>query len=305
MKYLIYSIGLFIASVLTFAACEKVDIETYSGEDAIFFAQQWGTPHFENSIDWGKNTSRNAMRGYSKVGFGELQFNDSLLNIHVLTTGYVRDYDRPFAVEVVADSTTAIEGTEYELLDPNPVIRAGEAGTIVRLLVHKSPRMDEECFKIQLRLVPGQHFVLPFGKEGVGKMPIIAVSADTNHEYGDTNEDASIHNIYVHNFLVKPGRWNEYNMGEWNEKKYRLILNYTEELLGWTAYTWAFNNDLMWPPGNGYQIGLNFLGKYLKEQYDKGPEYWVLDPDGTMMWCNHAALKGLWSEDTRPETMVK
>lgn len=301
MKNLIYLAGLLFTGLLLWTGCTKEDIDTYSGEDAIFFAQQWGTPHFENNID-PTGGSKNAHQTYSKIGFGEMIVNDSLLTLNIQTSGFMKDYDRAFAVEVVADSTTAIEGTEYEFIDTELMIPAGKATTTLRILFHKTPRMDNENVQLQIRLIPGEHFVLPFGKDGYGKMPIIHSTAGFLNEYG-LNTDPTIHNIFINNFLVEPGRWNENLMGVWSEKKYRLLLDYTGEMLGWTVATWN-DNDKMWPPGTGYQVGLNYLGKYLKEQYDKGREYWVLDPDGTMMWCQHAALTGLWSEDTRPENMT-
>ena len=300
MKKIIFFISL-LTTALLWSSCTKEDIDIYSGEDAIYFAQQWGVPHFVNNIDLNSGM-RNMQQTYSKIGFGEMIEADSLLLINIQTSGFIKDYDRPFKVEVVNDSTTAIEGTEYELLDHEAMIPAGATNTHIKILFHKTPRMDDENLQVQLRLVPGEHFTLPFDKGGYGKMPIIHSDGTLLSEYG-LNTDPSIHNIFINNFLVKPGRWNEYLMGVWSEKKYRLILDYTGEMLGWTVATWN-DNDKMWPPGTGYQVGLNYLGKYLKAQYDKGPEYWVLDPDGTMMWCNHSALQGLWSEDTDPSSMV-
>lgn len=302
MKKIIYFTLLSLFSITIWAGCSKEDIEIYSGEDAIYFAQQWGTAHFVNDISTTSSNMKNAHRGWSKIGFGELIVNDSTLNLHILTSGTVKDYDRPFKIEVVADSTTAIEGPEYEILDTDLFIPAGEVGTIVRILFHETPRMNDENLKLQVHLIPNEHFSTPFDKDGFGRMPIIHSGAPTDHEYDDWNNDPSRHNIYINNFLVKPAQWNDYNMGVWSEKKYRLLLDYTGEMLGWNVETWN-NNDKMWS-GNGYQVGVNFLGKYLKEQYDKGREYWVLDPDGTMMWCRHAALNGLWSDDTRPEQMA-
>lgn len=303
MNKLIYLTGLFLTGLLLWTGCTKEEIDTYSGQDAIYFAQQWGIPHFNNNIN-PDGSNKNWHQAYSKIGFGEMIVNDSLLVLNIQTLGYVKDYDRVFKVEVVADSTTALEGSEYEILDNDLMIPAGQASTTMRILFHKTPRMNDENLQLQLRLIPGEHFVLPFGNDGFGRMPIVHSNGALMEEF-DLNKNPAIHNIYVNNFLVRPARWAvfEHVMGVWSEKKYRLLLDYTGEMLGWTVATWN-DNDKMWPPGTGYQVGLNYLGKYLKEQYDKGREYWVLDPDGTMMWCQHAALTGLWSEDTRPEQMM-
>lgn len=304
MKNLIYLTGLLFTGLLLWTGCTKEDIETYSGEDAIYFAQQWGLSYMENHLN-PTGGMKNAHQTYSKIGFGEMIVSDSLLEVNIQTSGFIKDYDRKFNVEVVADSTTAIEGTEYEIIDTDLMIPAGQSATTMRIMFHKTPRMNDENLQLQIRLVPGEHFVLPFGKGGYGKMPIIHSNAVINNEFG-MNTDPAIHNIFINNFLVEPSRWGPLapsTLGIWSEKKYRLLLDYTGEMLGWTVATWN-DEAKMWPPATGYQVGLNYLGKYLREQYEKGREYWVLDPDGTMMWCNHEALAGLWSEDTRPEQMM-
>lgn len=297
MKKLIYSL---LSVTLLWTGCSKEEIDYYSGEESIYFAQQWGVVHFKDDYLTLGGTMRNCLQPSSKIPFGEMIVNDSLLNLTIQTSGYSKDYDRPFKVEVVTDSTTAIEGTEFELLDHEAVIAAGEVRTQVRMIFHKTPRMNDENLQVQVRLVPGEHFTLPFDDKGLGNMPVIHSGSSYYTEYGG-NFNPSIHNIFINNFLVEPQRWNDHNMGIWSQKKYRLLLDYTGEMLGWTVADWI--SEDMWT--SRYNVGLNYLAKYLLEQYKKGPEYWVLDPDGTMMWCRHPLLSGLWSEETRPEHMVQ
>ena len=297
MKKLIYCL---MAVTLLWTSCSKEEIDVYSGQESIYFAQQWGVAHFQDYyLDLG-GSMRNCLQPPSKIPFGEMIVTDSILSLTIQTSGATKDYDRPFKVEVVTDSTTAIDGTEFELLDPEAMIPAGEVRTKVKIVIHKSPRMDEENLQIQLRLIPGEHFTLPFDSTGMGRMPVIHSGSNFYTEYGG-NFDPAIHNIFVNNFLVRPQRWNDNNMGIWSEKKYRLLLDYTGEMLGWNVADWT--SEAMW--ASRYNVGLNYLAKYLLEQYNKGPEYWVTDPDGTMMWCKHTLLSGLWSEDTRPEQMVQ
>lgn len=89
-------------------------------------------------------------------------------------------------------------------------------------------------------------------------------------------------------------------MGIWSETKMRILLDTTNERLGWTIDTWNDNAN-MWPPATRYTMAQTLLAEYLLEQYNKGREYWVLDPDGTMMWCPSSLLP--WGEDSRPEYM--
>lgn len=131
---------------------------------------------------------------------------DSLLRLNIQASGFVKDYDRHFRVEVVKDSTTAIEGVEFELVDPiaDAVIPAGKSNTKIRIQFHKTERMDDENIMLQLRIVPGEHFVLPFDGDGFGKLPIYHSSAEMLNEYNHLNLDPSVHNIFINNFLTCP-----------------------------------------------------------------------------------------------------
>ena len=300
MKKLIYLAGLLSVSML-WNACSKEDIDTYSGDNALYFAQQWGVSYWVNNIDLNSG-SRNHHQAYSKIGFGGMIEEDSLLRLNIQASGFVKDYDRHFSVEVVQDSTTAIEGVEFELVDPiaDAVIPAGKTNTKIRIQFHKTERMNDENIMLQLRIVPGEHFVLPFDGDGYGKLPIYHSAAEMLNEYNHLNLDPSVHNIFINNFLSCPPDWKDRFMGIWSETKFRLLLDVTEERLGWNVATWN-DPESMWPPATRYKMPQALLADYLKEQYQKGREYWVLDPDGTMMWVPDQNLP--WGEDARPESM--
>lgn len=300
MKKLIYLASLLSISML-WSSCAKEDIDIYSGEDALFFSQQWGLPHFVNNI--GLNGGMvNHHQAYSKIAFGGMIEEDSLLLLNIQTSGFIRDYDRPFSVEVVADSTTAFEGPEFELVDPvaDAVIPAGKTSTRIRIQFHKTERMNDENLMLQVRIIPGEHFVLPFDENGYGKMPIYHSTATMLNEFNHLNLDPSIHNIFINNFLTPPPGWQDGQLGIWSSEKFRLLLDMTADRLGWNVATWNDQAN-MWPPATRYTMAQTLLAEYLLEQYYKGREYWVLDPDGTMMWCKSTLLP--WGEDSRPENM--
>ena len=79
MKKLIYLAGLLSVSML-WNACSKEDIDTYSGDNALYFAQQWGVSYWVNNIDLNSG-SRNHHQAYSKIGFGGMIEEDSLLRL--------------------------------------------------------------------------------------------------------------------------------------------------------------------------------------------------------------------------------
>lgn len=284
MKKIIYLICALFSLPLC-NGCSDHDIPLYEGADAIYFDQQYGVAWFD--------TVRQSHQIYSLVSFGLMIENDSLLQVKVETTGYVRDYDRPFSIEVVADSTEALEGSEFELLEKNPVIKAGRNSVYIPVLCHRSQRMAEQTLQLQLRLIPGEHFSLPFGKDGFGVMPKRENGGDIFTQYS-TNFDPSIHNIFISGQLQKPSQWNNLQFGyRYSDKKFSLMLKIAEEKFGWNVTD--FNDPKM---GSRCKLVAKHVSAYLMEQYNKGREYWVLDEDGSMMYV----LGVIWREGQDPDT---
>lgn len=285
MKKIIY----IICALLTLPVvngCSEHDIPLYEGEDAIFFDQQYGVAWFD--------TVRLSHQIYSLVSFGLMLKDDSLLNVKIETTGYVRDYDRPFGIEIVADSTDAVEGSDFEILDKNPMIRAGKNSVYIPILCHRTARMSDKTLQLQLQLVPGEHFSLPFGEEGIGKMPKRDGGGDIYTQYS-TNFDPSIHNVFISAKLQKPSMWNTVQFGNYySDTKFKLMLKISEEVFGWTVEDFQDKKMQL----NRCQLVAKHVSNYLMEQYSKGREHWVLDEDGSMMW-----VKGVkWAEGQDPDT---
>lgn len=288
MKKLLYIICALL-SLPVLNGCSEHEIPNYDGKDAIFFDQQYGVAWFD--------TLRQSHQIYSLVSFGLMIEPDSTIMVKIETTGYLRDYDRPFAIEIVKDSTTAIEGTEFELPERNPVIRAGQNSTYIPVTYHRTERMSNQTVQLQIRLVPGEHFALPFGPDGIGMMPKRFEGGEVFTELS-TNSDPAIHNIFANALLKKPKGWNNVQFGGYTQKKFALILEITEAELGWNVVD--FNND----ENNKMSIYRSpvvakHVSAYLMEQYRKGREHWVIDEDGSMMY-----VKGVsWAEGTKPADM--
>ena len=289
MKKYIYLIGL-LFTLPMFFSCDKTDIDVYSGDDAIYFDQVWQT-----EVPWFDSTQL-SRQYYSVVSFGKMTATDSLVHVRVETAGYIRDYDRPFGVEIVTDSTSALEGEEYELLTTSPVIKAGDNSTYVDVLVHSSERMRDETVQIQLRLIAGEHFTLPFGST-IGVLPKRTNGGDVYTELS-SNSDPAIHNIFANRLLVKPVGWNNLQFGYYySATKYELLLKMAGERFGWGVEEFEDKTKML---SFRAQIVARIVSAYLLEQYNLGREYWVLDEDGSMMY-----VKGVsWAEGTMPEDMV-
>lgn len=297
MKYTAYLFAMAVG-LISLTGCEQHEIDVYSGEDAIFFDQQLKG---DKNEAWLLET-RLSHQNYTLVNFNTIAENDSTLSIKIETTGYIRDYDRPFKVDIVPDSTEAIQGEEFEILNPELSIKPGENRTYVNVRLTKSERMLSSLLKIQLKLVPGEHFVLPFGENGIGTMPLRVNGSGVATEYG-ANTDPSVHDIFVTAQLSQPKFWvnllpgNIYYIGKYSQKKYELILQLFEEQFGWTVLDFeaaTFPQE---------KIGMvnRVLKSYLIAEFNKGKEYYVLEEDGTLMW-----VKGCpWPEDSTPDDMTE
>lgn len=289
MKKIIYLICALVSLPLAYS-CKEHEIAFYDGADAIFFDQQYGVSYYDSL--------KQAHMDYSYIPFGVMDERDSLLRIKIEVAGHIRDYDRPFGIEVVADSTTAVAGEDYELLSNEAVILAGQNSTHISVMMHRTPRCEEGTVQLQLRLIPGEHFTLPFGSEGIGKMPLRYTSAETLPM--SMNSDPSIHNIFTNCNLRKPKTWNNDNFGIYSETKYKLILEFAEDIFGWTVSD--FDNDPKGVMSTTRSVRIaGYVSKYLLEQYKKGREYWVIDEDGSMMWV----LGCSWASGTMPENMTE
>ena len=127
-----------------FTSCEQ-EIMTYEGEEAIYFDVRYGA-------EWGDPENEWAHQYYTPVEFGRLNGDSYTAQLRVKATGIVKDYDRPFNVTVLADSTTAISGSEFELQTTNLVIKAGETHAYIDVLIHRTERMSEENVYLMLQL---------------------------------------------------------------------------------------------------------------------------------------------------------
>lgn len=115
-----------------------------------------------------------------------------------------------------------------------------------------------------------------------------------------TNADPAIHNIFINCNLRKPQGWNDDKFGIYSETKYKLILEISEEIFGWTVSDFDKDPNSVMKTTRSVRIA-NYVSKYLLEQYKKGREHWVIDEDGSMMWV----LGCSWASGTMPDNMTE
>ncbi len=262
---------------MSFVACEK-DLKLYEGKDGLYFDVQYTiTP-------WFTNPDRYAHQIYSYIKFANIQKEDSVLNIKVSTVGETRDYDRPFQIKVVEDSTTVVAGEEYELTETG-VIKAGDTKGYITVKVNKTDRMAAGLFQLQLALIPNEHFSLPY--ETLAEVPgRYTEMLDTY----STNTDPRIHNIFMTDVLAKPKYWGTF-FGTYSEKKYRLFLELYPDA---KPDDYELNTTM---PAARMKVIAEKTAKYLKKKKEEGTP--VLDEDGTVMY-----VQGVnWAAGTLPEDL--
>lgn len=294
-RYNFKVIFLWVTGCLLLAGCEEREVMEYEGVDGIYFDVQYGAAHGNESL-W-------ARQNFTHVSFGTLEVTEVDVTMKVGIAGSIKDYDRPFRVEIVKDSTNAIPEEEYMNFTEEQVIKAGENHTYVTVKILKSERMDKDTVRIQFRIDPGEYFTLPFAE--LGHIP--GRWNDTRTGYS-SNTDAAIHNVFANNLLQLPAGWGgtQY-FGVFSPTKYQYLMDVS-------GYTKAHFEQIgaMTQGGRAQKIRqmavvdlqtkFNLGYARLQKGDADGWEEWVLDDGGKMMWVPGISW---WNAETLPTELVK
>ena len=180
-----------LAGILAIAGCREQETPTFTAKSMLYIQQE----DFADgeSIDLAHLTK--SFASYAGASEMEVSFKVNLI-------GHVTGYDRPFEVAVVEEETTA-EENEYEI--ENPVLKAGEITTDLKIKLFKTPRMDEEKVTLTILLLAGKHFNLGY-------------------------EDQLTAQVIYDNTPLKPEWWTEFialcYLGEYTPAKYNAFYNY-------------------------------------------------------------------------------
>ena len=157
MKKTLYIIGAILLSLVSLTSCEE-ELMDYEGENALYFDVRLYPSHIEKKL-WPHRLS-------TEVSFGNVMQNDLEVVIPVRTTGVSTDYDRPYKIEVVADSTTARLDIDFSDLQTDRVIKAGQTSDTIRFKAHRTEEIFEDTVRLQIRLIPNEHFITNFKEYG-------------------------------------------------------------------------------------------------------------------------------------------
>lgn len=253
------------------SGCEK-DLMDYEGLEGVYFAVQWGD-------SWGSERTW-PYQPYTTVQFMQLGNADTAtVNIKVMVTGSVKDYDRVFRVEVNPDSTTAVVNVDYLPLENDIVIKAGEYMAMVPVSLIRTEALQHEEKVLGLKLVENQYFKLAFPEWDAVK----GFTAGELHEHFD----ASLHELRISDMMVQPKVWTGtavspynggYESGYWgafSRKKLEMIC----ERFDLTYNDFMSTNTM---PSVLQSLIAKTMSQILIDRYNaKDP---VLEDDGRLMW---------------------
>lgn len=253
---------LILATLLsTTFACSEEKLDTYAkDENGVYFGVL-------NTI----KSEKNVFTDKTVFSFDDYQGEDYVIEIKVNTLGNFVSYDRPIDFQIMADSTTAIEGTDFtRVAEPN-IIKANETGGVIRLKLLRSAKITAKALDIRLKLVENGEFSLP--------MPFETVDA-INNKYIHLLE----HKITFFDFIAEPAKWKDIpNLKAFSPDKYRLVntlCNLTKER--WVSFY----------PAEGMLRWIR-LRNYLQQKIDIGEPVKEKRLDGTV---GYMSVEGLINE---------
>lgn len=271
MKRIIYCLML-LAAVFQSASCKK-EMMGYEGMEGVYFAVRSG-PSYQTPSTWPYHSYTN-IEFVKQSGIQELT-----VNIAVMMTGPLKDYDRPFSVEINPDSTTAIAGVHYLPLPETCIIPANATTGYIPVTLKRTPDMQQANKKIGLRLVANEHFGLAFPDWKA--IPDLGVGTRGT----DTAWNAALHTINVNDLMVQPAVWRgsvvavtNRETGSWGAftpKKMELmcqLFNLTYEDFGSDVTMTLVLSNLI----------TSEMTRYLVDRFNAGTP--VKEDDGRLMWC--------------------
>lgn len=292
MKKYIYKAYILICGLMFFASCEK-ELMDYEGEDCLYFDVRLSSSWIDTSL-W-------PHQYFSAVSFGNLLVDEVDVSYKIMASGLPKDYDRAFSLTVNADSTTAVEGTDFEAFPKELVIKAGENSTTLAFKIYRTERMLNDTLQLQLQLHENEYFKLKYTSFIDGSYTPYSPDDNVMFSY---NKDASVHNIFIYDVLSRPEGWYGNDVtgtglfGKFSAKKYKLLMELTNTSI--EDYT-----DESMPSVRASAIAETVAKFLLEKAADRDP---VLDEDGTMMWVSPIQSIGgnaAWAPFTKVEDYYK
>ena len=240
MKHVLYTTTL----LLLLLACEQNEPMDFAGKGDVYFFEQT------------RNTAGYMQQVHEK-NFSFAVLPDDVTRaeerVSVQLLGNTADRDRRFIARVVPDSSTAVEGTHYRLVDG--VLPAGATATYLPVNLLRAPDLKNAAVKLYLEIVPSADL-------GVGV------------------DRGVFFTLHVADMLMKPSWWDMYidyqYFGTYCDNKYKFII----ETLGIHDFPATSGR---YAPQEGYYTpprmhGFRYAVKTAYEEYRRtNPPIWVDD----------------------------
>ncbi len=174
--------------LITLFSCKQNEVMDYQLDGKVYFYERT----VQSSVEY-----RVSEKNYSFALQNSALMTDTF-KIKVRLMGDLADIDRNFSANVVIDSSTAIKGTHYKLLDG--VMKAGEYISYLPVVLYRTEDTQEEAVSILLELND-------YGDLGTGVIDDLQFKLT----WGD--------------ILLKPDNWPEYFFGAYSNNKYRFAID--------------------------------------------------------------------------------
>lgn len=231
MKKIIYFLSFLSCSLAIFSCDQEIDA-AYERKDGLHFR------HFTTDNN-GKRTYRDSI----VYSFGLK--NDTILidtlKMIVELVGKPLNVDRKYLVEIMTDSTTAIEGVHYESFSKEQIFRANKRVDTLRIPIIREnlnkDYLNPKNERLDLKIIENKDFTTGITRGVRAK-------------------------ILLNDCMVEPGWWYKNFGGSlyyFHPKKWKILISFNDDFATEGNCPFDVNNE-----GRGYQKGLS---DYLRVEY--------------------------------------
>ena len=247
MKKLIYII-ITSCLLLGIGSCDQDIDYPYEGKDRIYF----------QCFTFNSYTRIRTYRDSLTFSFGLI--HDSIridtAKIVMEYTGRSSDVERIYHVNVVKDSSTAIEGVHYQTIDKEQVFRPNALRDTLRIVIYRdnmnSRFKEKECYRLELELEPSEDFDLGI-RQGIRKT------------------------LWLNNYMSEPDWWEgnfHGSLGFFHPEKWKILINWDQAFANQNSCPYDWNNR-----------GQDFTS--VLQSYINNDANAVYDEDGHRVYFDH------------------
>lgn len=179
-----------------FVSCKHETIDLYELDDAKIYFQVQSYSSANGAVGYSNSTD------YSFVGVNQ-NVDGLTFKATIQMMGQVVDYDRECKITIDADSTTMVEGVDYEIDLDTLKIKAGQSKATFGVRFLRSQNIKEKKQVLCLKLLPNKYFQV------LEKYRSTNVWSNTTAKEMDGSRFA----FYMSEIYEQPRRWGQVNAG--------------------------------------------------------------------------------------------